>query len=751
MASEASQGIDFKTDASVKEPLLVAAMTGREALSIPYSFQLDFISKQADVKLEEMVRQPASLGIKVPSSGGGTKVRMRTVRIHGVLSTFEQLDRQQEWVRYRGVLVPRLWKLGLSIQSRTFLEKDVKEIVKEVLEAEIGGKKRLTSKDFEFRVSRSLPKREYVVQYQESDLAFISRWLEYEGIFYFFEQTEQGEKVVFTDDPGSCPDLPGGPTIPYRATSEGRSRSAGADDAESITEEAIRFLVCRHKEVPSKVVLKDYNYRTPGVSIEAEATVDSKDDGEVYRYGEHYKDKAEGKALAKVRAEEIKCRQRVFTGKGDVRSFRAGSKFPLAEHYRADFNGSPGHLLVEVRHQAAQAYASTGAPSGPLHYENEFVSVPGDAPFRPERATPWPRVAGFLHAAVDAGGDGKYAELDDQGRYKVKMPIDRSDRKDGKASRRVRMAQPYGGAGMGFHSPLHKKTEVILGHAEGDPDRPVIVASVPNPETASLVTSANQTQCDWKSGGNNEIRFEDQEGNEQIYVHAQKDRLTVVENDETKQVKHDQVLEVTNDRTKTVSGNQSEHVVKDKTIRIDGNHGETINGAKTMTVHGTHTETVDGDVSITENSNKTETVAINVAETIGVAKELTIGAAYQVTVGAAMNETVGAVKAMEIGADYVQAVGNNKQVTVAKDVTVAIGKNHTETTGEKYSLLAKKDIAIESKGDAISIRCGKASIVMKKDGTILIEGKDLTLKGSGEIQAKADKDMTLKGKNILQN
>jgi type VI secretion system secreted protein VgrG len=750
MAKEATQGIDFKTDASVKEPLLVASMEGEEAISSPYAFHLEFISKQTDLKLEEMVRQPASIGIKAPA-GSGTRMRMRTVRIHGVLSSFEQLDRQQEWVRYRGVLVPRLWKLGLSVQSRTFLNKDVTEIVKEVLEAEVGGKKRLTSKDFEFKVNRKPVKREYVVQYQETDLAFISRWLEYEGIFYYFEQTEQGEKIIFTDDPGNCPDLPGAPTVPYRPTYEGRSRGAGADDAETATEEAVRSFLCRHKEVPAKVVLKDYNYRTPGVAIEVEATVDSKDDGEVYRYGDHYKDKSEGKTLAKLRAEEIKCRQRVFSGKSDVRGFRAGSKFPLAEHYRSDFNGAPGYLLVELRHHATQAYASTGEPAGPLQYENEFLSVPGDAPFRPELKTPWPKVAGFLHGAVDAGGDGKYAELDDQGRYKVKMPLDRSDRKDGKASRLIRMAQPYGGSGMGFHSPLHKKTEVILGHAGGDPDRPVIVASVPNPDTPSVVTSANQTQCDWKSGGNNEIRFEDQEGSEQIYVHAQKDRLTVVENDETKQVKHDQIIEVTNDRTKTITGNQSEHVVKDKTIQIDGNHGETINGTKEMTVHGTHTETVDGDVSITEGSNKTETVAINVAETIGAAKALTIGAAYQVSVGAAMNETVGAIKAMEIGANYIQAIGNNKQVTIGNDLTVAVSKNHTETTGEKYSLLAKKDIAIESKGDSISIRCGKSSIVLQKDGTILIEGKDLTLKGSGEIVAKADKDMTLKGKNILQN
>ncbi len=747
--AQATQGIDFHSDAPLKEPLKVSSVRGTEALSEPYQFDFEFISRQKDIKLEDMVRHPASFGLKVPS-GSGTTRRMRTVRIHGVLSTFEQLDMQQEWVRYRARLVPRLWRFRLTVQSRVFLNKDVCEIVKEVLEAEVGGKKRLTSRDFEFKVNRALPKREYVVQYQESDLDFISRWLEHEGIFYFFEQTEQGEKVVFSDDPSACPVLPGGGAVPYRPTSEGRSRAAGAEDSESATEEAVASFLCRQKGVPAKVVLKDYNYRTPAVSLEAEADVDSKDEGEVYNYGDHFKDKGEGKALAKIRAEEIKCRQRVFNGKGDVRAFRAGTKFPLSDHYRSDFNGDPGYLVTEVRHEAAQAWSSTGEPTGALKYSNEFSCVTGDAPFRPERVTRWPRVAGFMHAAVDAGGDGKYAELDDEGRYKVKMSIDRSDRKDGKASRFIRMAQPYGGSEMGFHSPLHKKTEVILGHADGDPDRPVILSSVPNPQTPSVVVAKNQTQCDWKSGGNNEIRFEDQEGSEQIYLHAQKDRLTVVENDEKKQVKHDQTIDVGNDRNKTISGNQSEHVVKDKTIAIDGNHTETINKTKTMTVHGTHTETIDGNVAITENSSKTETVAINVSETIGAAKALTIGAAYQVTVGAAMNETVGAAKAMEIGADYAQAVAANKQVAIGGNLNETIAKTHSETTNEDYSLVVKKNIVIEGK-ESISLKCGKASIIMKKDGTILIDGKDLTITGSGDIVAKASKDITMKGQKILQN
>jgi type VI secretion system secreted protein VgrG len=735
--------LGFETKAGGVEPFLLSALAGAEAISRPYEFQLELLSKQGDVKLEDMVRNPAAVTMKVPVAGGD-KRRMKTVKIHGVLSTFEQLDKAHEWVKYRAVLVPRLWKLSLSVQSRIYLDKDVKGVVKEVLEADVAGKKRFTSKDYEFKTSKSYPKREYVVQYQETDLDFLSRWLEHEGIFYFFEQTEEGEKLVFADDTSAYLKLAGDPKIPYRPTSAGGSVAPGVESGETVSEESLRSFVGRQQEIPAKVVLREYNYRTPAADLKAEATTDSKDDGEVYEFGSHFKDEGEGKALAKVRAEEILCRQKVFLGKSDCRSFRAGVKFPVSEHYRPDFNGGAGYLITSVRHKAQQAISPTGSP-GALTYENEFEAIPADRTYRPPRRTPWPKISGVWNAKVDAAGDGKYAELDADGRYSVKLFLDRSDRKDGKASRLIRMAQPYGGAGMGFHFPLHKKTEVLLAHADGDPDRPVILASVPNPETASLVAGPNQTQCELKSGGNNEIRFEDQEGSEQIYLHAQKDRLTVVENNETKQVKNDQVIEVTSNRNKTVSGNQTEHVVKDKTITVDQNHTETVTQNmsvtvgqnESLTVGQNRTVAVGANQEATVGASKVETVAANRTDTVGAAMSLTIGATYAVTVGGAMNEAVAGAKAMEIGGAYGEVVAGDKSETVGGNRTEAVADDHSTVVGKNCKLKAKK-ILIEAE-DEITLKTGSATIVMKKNGDIKIDGKNIQAKGSGDIVMKGQK------------
>jgi type VI secretion system secreted protein VgrG len=743
--------VEFLTDAPGVQPFDVELVEGSEEISSLYSFSILLRSKQKDVKLEDMVRNKARLTVKVPVPGGG-KMRLKTAKIHGVLASFEELEMIQDRVRYRATLVPRFWKTTLTVQSRVFLNKSVVEIVKEVLEAEVAGKKLFTSNDYKFKTSKTYPKREYVVQYQESDFDFINRWLEGEGIFYFWDQTEDGDILTFADDPAAYLPMTGDPQIPYRTG--GGSKAAGKEGSETATEETITAFVARQQSVPSKVVLSDYNYRTPTADLKGEATVDSKDDGLVYEFGEHYKTSAEGKDLAKVRAQEIKCRQRIYLGASECRGFRPGLMFTMKDHFR--FDGK--YLLTHVKHVFKQDISSVGHASGALAYKNEFTCIPSDVLFTPERRTEWPEISGYTTGTVDAAGDGKYAELDDDGRYKIKLHLDLSDRKSGNASRAMRMAQPYGGNNMGFHSPQHKGVEVLLAHAEGNPDRPVILSTIPNPAHSSMVMASNQTQCEWKSGGNNEIRFEDTEGSEQVYHHAQKDLHTVVEHDELHQIKNNQTIEVTADRSKTVNGNQKEHVVKDKTILIDGNHSETITKDKTLTVTGSHTETIAKDVTITEGAKKTETIAsdstesvgASKAETIASAKSLTIGAAYQVSVGAAMDETIGAAKAMEIGADYSQSVGGKKEVAVGGDLTQSVKAKKAETIGDSFTLEVGKKLSIDA-AESITLKSGDASITLKKDGTIEIKGKDIQLQGSGKITLKADSDISMKGSKIAQN
>jgi type VI secretion system secreted protein VgrG len=279
-------------------------------------------------------------------------------------------------------------------------------------------------------------------------------------------------------------------------------------------------VTCRHRVLPRRVVLRDYNYRRPDLELRAEADVDTEGRGDVYFYGEHFKTTEEGNSLARIRAQEILCREVVFCGESTAAQLCPGFVFELAGHYRDSYNQRL--LITELEHEGSQAGALFGrdervAEDGSVvAYFNRFVCIPADVQYRPERTTPRPRFYGTMNARVDAAGDGQYAEIDDEGRYRVRLCFDQSNREDGKASRWVRMAQPYSGADYGMHFPLHKGTEVLLTFIDGDLDRPVIAGSVPNPETASPVSSSNQTRSVIRTGGNNQIEIEDSSGGERI-------------------------------------------------------------------------------------------------------------------------------------------------------------------------------------------------------------------------------------------
>jgi type VI secretion system secreted protein VgrG len=348
------------------------------------------------------------------------------------------------------------------------------------------------------------------VQYQETDLAFFSRLCEHEGIWYRFEQGDGGEKLLVCDSADDYGTIAG--EVPFRPVIAGESE--GLDRPEEI-----RTFESRHRMIAGEVVLNEYNWRTPGVDLQVSHAVDAKGTaGSLYLYGEHYATREEGHTIAQIRAEEVRCRRVLFSGTGDSKLFRAGRTFELADHYRGDFNRR--YLLVEVEHEAAQSVEFLNkAFAGPA-YRNSFVAIPANVPFRPERVTPRPRVEGVLNAQIDAAGTGEYAEIDDLGRYKVKIPFDRSGRDGGLASRYVRMAQPYVGQDMGMHFPLHKGTEVLLVHTNGDPDRPIIAGAVPNAETTSVVTAQNQTQCAIRTSGGNHMTIENTDGKQRIRMYS---------------------------------------------------------------------------------------------------------------------------------------------------------------------------------------------------------------------------------------
>jgi type VI secretion system secreted protein VgrG len=480
----------------------VVSFTGTEGLSKLYHFDVTLVSDNDAIDLESVIQSRAALTI-LRDDGN--------IVFNGMLSAFEQMETAQGLTQYRAVLTPAFWRQTLTYHNQIFLDKTIPQIIEAALQD--GG---LTSLDYELRLTGQYQPHEYICQYNESHFSFISRLMEREGIYYYFEQGAESEKLILTDTALLHSVMAEGKKVSYTQTS-------GLDEASR--EEVVKSLVCSQKMLPAKVLLKDYNYRKPSLELSVEHVVSERGFGDVFIYGEHFSTPEEGAQLAKMRAEALTCRARLFQGESLIPYLRPGYLFQLVGHNRADFNDT--YLTTDLVHNGDQTFLFTsglGAVGSTRErsssYHNSFTAISSSSQFRPERVTEKPRIPGTMNAHIDAAGSGQYAEVDNQGRYKVILPFDLNSAMGGKASSWLRMAQPYAGENHGMHFPLHKGTEVLLTFIDGDPDRPIIAAAVPNPITPSPITSSNSTQSRITTAGGNKLHMEDQQGGERILLHT---------------------------------------------------------------------------------------------------------------------------------------------------------------------------------------------------------------------------------------
>lgn len=455
----------------------------------------------------------------------------------------------------------------------------------------------------------------------------------------------------------------------------------------------------------AKVTLNDYDYLHPSLNLVSTASGETGE--EIYDYPGRYSELGDGRRYAQLILEEGESGGHLVTGEGNCRAFQSGFRFDLEDHYRDDVNQS--YLLLHLRHSGEAGDYLTWDSAG-FEYACQFLAMPYSSSFRAQRRSPIPRIHGSQTALV-VGKSGEEIWTDEHGRVKVQFYWDRLGAKDENSSCWVRVSTAWAGKGWGsIHIPRIGQ-EVIVEFLEGDPDRPIITGRVYNADqTVPYSLPANQTQSGLKSrstkdgGGDNfnEIRMEDKKGSEQLYIHAEKDKVVVVENDRTETVGNDETIDIGNDRTETVGNDE------------------------TITIMANRTETVHKNESITVYLNRTRKVGINEAVAVAAAQEVTVGAERIVSVG--LNQTT------NIGKDLSESVGGDASHSVGKSRTTEIGKDDKLKVGKKLLIEA---------GDEITIKTGKASIVMKKDGTVNISGKDITVKASGNI--------VMKGKKILQN
>ncbi|MES9939059.1 MAG: type VI secretion system tip protein TssI/VgrG [Candidatus Thiodiazotropha sp. 6PLUC2] len=717
--TQSNRQVRIKTPLGPDE-LLILRMEAREELGRLFEFNIDLLSDNEEIAHDDLLGKQMTVELDLVDGG------MRY--FNGFVSQFTQIGHIAFFAHYRATLRPWFWFLTRTSDCRIFQNKKVPDIIKEVFQDN-------GFSDFEDNTSGTYREWEYCVQYRETDFNFLSRLMEQEGIYYYFAHVSGKHTLVLCDSYSSHSPLEAYAEIPYVPPSEqGSTRWKDYIHAWKFTKTV----------QPGSFAHTDYDFTKPKSDLAAIAPLPrshSHAEYEIFDYPGEYAETSDGDTYARHRIEEIQSGHEVLEGEAIARGVCSGGLFTMVEHPRGDQNRE---YLITESNSILQSDAFESVPEiaeGPV-YICDFKCCDSKESFRSVRTTAKPIVQG-PQTAVVVGKAGEEIYTDEYGRVKLQFHWDRYGASDENSSCWVRVAQVWAGKNWGaMHIPRIGQ-EVVVDFLEGDPDRPIVTGRVYNDDQMPpYALPENMTQSGIKSrsskGGSgenfNELRFEDKKGNEQLYIHAEKNQDNVVENDETTSVGHDRSENVGNDETISIGNDRTETVGNNETISIGVNRTEQVGSNETVSIGSNRTVNI--------GSNKSETVGINKIETIGAAKALTVGAGLQVTVGAGMNQTVGASKAMQVAANLSEAIG--------KDCSVSIGENRSAAIGKDDNLSVGKNLVIDA-GDSVVIKTGKASITMKKDGTISIEGKNITVKGSGVINVKASKNVIMKGKKILQN
>lgn len=766
-----ADGHTILVSTALGEALQFSQMEGFDEISQCFRYELGLISKDINLKPEDILGTPATITVLMAS---GKRF------FHGIVAEFAFQDYREDHAHYRAVLRPWLWFLSHRSDNRIFQKKSVVEIVEDVFKPHAHVK-------VEKRLKKSYPPREYCVQYRETDLAFVQRLLEHEGIFYHFDHADGDHTLVLSDANASVKDAEDFATVKFRGEI---GTVAGEDDV-------ISSLLPRAFVRSGAYVHTDYDFKKPATDLMTKVDAPKSHEaakGELYHYPGDYLDLGAGDSLATIRLEEAQAPHVRVEAAGTVRGLWSGVSFKLEEFDREADNVK--YLVLRSDYELWDHSHRSGMQRQGDDFTVRLLLQPLSLAFRPERRTPKPLMSG-PQTAVVVGPSGEEIFTDEYARVKVQFHWDRLGGKDENSSCFVRVSSVWAGSGWGFIQIPRIGQEVIVDFLEGDPDKPIITGRVYNAsQMPPYGLPANATQSGWKSnsspggGGWNEMRFEDKKGSEEVYFQAEKDHNELIKNNETRtigndfaeDVGHDAKQDIGHDRTETVGNDKSVTVGHDQTTSIGNNDTETVGVDRVLTVGANETISIGSNSSETIGANHTQTVAVAQMITVGAARVDNVGASETRAVGAAQDNTIGASRSVTVGASETHSIGSDDSWTIGSNRTVSVGADESMTVGGNQTETVSGDVALKvGKGratdianaemmnvgkdmgikvgkkfvldvtDEITLKCGDAQVTMKKDGTITIKGKDISLTASGKINAKADGNITMKGAKINQN
>jgi type VI secretion system secreted protein VgrG len=731
----------MEIDTPLGEDLLFYGLHAREELGRLSTLHIELLSKNGKIAIDDILGQNVTVKLELP--GDSTRY------FNGYVTRFSQGGAYGRYFRYTALAQPWLWFLTRTSDCRIFQDMTVPDILKKVLgECE--------QNDIKSRLTGTYRKWTYCVQYRETDFNFVSRLMEHEGIYYYFTHDAGRHTMVLADSPSGHQAYPGYSSIKYIAP----ERLARPDI------EHIRRWDLTRQIQPGVFVHTDYDLERPSVNLKtnkALARTYAPSSGEMFDYPGTYLQKSDGETYASIRIGEYGAQFEHAQAATNARGIATGCLFTLEGCPRDDQNCE--HLILSSSHdlEYSQYEALPAGAGGAVDYRCQFAAMSTKEQFRPKRATPKPFVQG-PQTAVVVGPAGDEIYTDKYGRVKVQFHWDRYGQKDENSSCWIRVSSPWAGKGWGGVSTPRIGQEVIVDFLEGDPDQPIITGRVYNAEQtppfgfpAGAVISGVKSNTH-KGSGFNEMSLDDTAGKERVFIHGQYNMDTVVEHDQTSTIHNNRTDRVDVDDSESVGNNQKWDVGVNRdatiganeTLTVGGNRTKSVTGNESASITGSRDATVSGSETATVTMQRTHTVGINETISVGAAQEITVGAMQAITVGANQTTNVGANQSVDVGGNQSTSVKGTGSTKIGKDETRGVTGGRSTTVGKDDALKVTKNLVMDA-GDSVTIKTGSASIMMKKDGTITIKGKDITIDGSGKINVKAGGDITMKGSKIKQN
>ncbi len=657
-----------------------------EGLSELSCARVELLSKDRAVALNTLVGE--QLEVTVP---GGHNLGRRFI---GTCVSAEYLGRFRDWGRYLVEVRPKLWFLTQARECRVFQDKSVPEIVKDIF-GDYG-----FSDFFTTKLSGSYVQRPFCLQYRETDLDFIRRLMEEEGIYFFFQHIDKGESFVLADDASAHEPIKGDAILEFFDAADSFDRSR----------EHLFEIVAKEGVTTGKVTLSDYNFETSSVKLagtrEMKKGKHKKTGIEIYDYPGHFHDEPLGRERARVRMEAEAIKHVTWQAVGNIRRLGVGQTFQIKNHPQTQ--GESGFLCTRATYYLQNNPDGTSAgetpsvigkgldfgPDNTDTFRAVYEIVPKSSPYRAPLQTPWPEVGG-IHTAVVVGSKGEEIDTDEYGRVKIKFHWDRRAAKDNTVSVWVRTMMPWTGKNWGMIHVPRVGQEVVVQFEEGDPDRPIIIGMLYNDQTKPpYALPANKTQSGIKTnsskdgGGFNELMMEDNKGKELVRFRSERDYEQIVQNNATITVgtptkeKGDMTLTVHRNLTETLETGDHTFDVKtgSQVITIETDKTETIKGKSTQTITGDMVETIkSGNFTRTvEKGHEKTTLKVGNHTLKADAGQITIEAQQSITLKVGQSSIVidqmgVQIKAMTIGINAELKLDAKSMMTTVKgDAMVTI-------------------------------------------------------------------------------